>query len=142
MARLKINLPAKFMFTSEFNIRISDINYGGHLGNDAVLSLAHELRLLYLQSMGFSELNCGGSGIIMTDAQIVYMSEAFHGDLLTGEIACENISAAGLDFVYRFISKKSGKEIARIKTGIVFFDYKNRKIMKTPAQFLEKINQK
>jgi hypothetical protein len=39
MARVKIDLPDKFIFKTEIPIRINDINYGGHLGNDAVLSI-------------------------------------------------------------------------------------------------------
>ena len=49
MARVKLQLPANFLFSTEIPIRISDINYGGHLGNDAVLSIVHEARIQFLQ---------------------------------------------------------------------------------------------
>ena len=45
MARVEIELPEQFPFATEIPIRISDINYGNHLGNDAVLSLAQEARV-------------------------------------------------------------------------------------------------
>lgn len=42
MARVKIELPEKFIFKTEIPIRIDDINYGGHLGNDTVLFTYYE----------------------------------------------------------------------------------------------------
>jgi hypothetical protein len=34
MARIKLDLPADFPFAAELRVRITDINYGGHMGND------------------------------------------------------------------------------------------------------------
>ena len=45
MSRIKIPLPEKKDFSTEIKLRISDINYGGHMGNDAVLTIVHEARL-------------------------------------------------------------------------------------------------
>ena len=57
MARIKIELPEKFIFSTEIPLRISDINYGGHLGNDAVLSIAHEARIRFFNKHGFKEID-------------------------------------------------------------------------------------
>jgi len=75
MARIKIELPGKFIFKTEITIRVSDLNYGGHLGNDSVLSICHEARLRFLKHLGYSELDVEGSGIIMSDAAIQYKGE-------------------------------------------------------------------
>ena len=74
MARIELNLPENFSFSTDVRVRVSDINYGNHLGNDALLSLVHEARLQFLQSRGFSELDIDGCGLILTDAVIVYKS--------------------------------------------------------------------
>ncbi len=42
MPRVELELPERFQFVTEIPLRITDINYGGHLGNDALLSLLHE----------------------------------------------------------------------------------------------------
>jgi len=47
MSRVRFKLPDRFLFTTEIPLRVSDINYGGHLGNDAVLSLAQEARMRF-----------------------------------------------------------------------------------------------
>jgi acyl-CoA thioesterase FadM len=128
-------LPDRFLFTTEIPLRVSDINYGGHLGNDAVLSLAQEARMRFLCSHGWTEQDVTGVGIIMTDAVVVYRSEAFYGDVLTIDVAVADIGEIGCDFLFRMVNKASGKEIARGKTGIVFFNYANRKPSSVPAEF-------
>ncbi len=135
MARVKIELPKEFLFKTEIPIRISDINYGGHLGNDAVLSIAHEARLRFLKQYNFTELNVGGAGIIMVDAAVQYKSEGLHGDIVLVEIAVTDITRVGCDFVYRCTNKNTGTVIAIVKTGIVFYDYEMKKIQPIPEKF-------
>ncbi len=135
MSRVKIKLPKTFLFSTEMRVRVRDINYAGHLGNDTVLSLIHEARARFLREHGFTELNVGGFGLIMVDAAIVYKSEAFHGDTLVVEIALDDLSNYGCDFIYRITSKSTGKEIARAKTGMVSFDFEKRKMAELPEVF-------
>lgn len=135
MARIKLDLPDSFQFSTEISIRISDINYGGHLGNDAVLSLAHEARVRFLQHLGFTEKDIGGTGIIMSDAVVLYKAEGFYGETLTIEVAVNEFSSRGCDFLYKLSNKENGKEIARVKTGIVFYDYENKRIVSVPVIF-------
>ncbi len=135
MSRLRLDLPDQFLFTTEIPLRVSDINYGGHLGNDAVLTLAQEARARFLASHGWSEKDVAGRGIIMTDAAVVYRSEAFYGNVLTIDVTVADLSEIGCDFLFRMTNKASGKEVARVKTGIVFFDYATRKPQPVPEEF-------
>jgi len=135
MPRVRIDLPERFLFATEVALRVSDINYGGHLGNAAVLSLAQEARMRFLQSHGWSERDVDGVGIIMTDAVVVYRSQAFYGDVLTIDVAVEDLQQLGCDFIFRMVNKASGKEVARVKTGIAFFDYVSRKPSPVPPAF-------
>lgn len=128
-------MPGAFLFTTEVTLRVSDINYGGHLGNEAVLSLAQEARMRFLKSYGWSELDVEGVGIIMTDAVVVYRSEAFYGDVLAIEVAVAEMQELGCDFLFRMANRASGKEVARVKTGIAFFDYAKRKLSSVPSEF-------
>jgi len=139
MPRIKIELPEKFVFQTEIPIRITDINYGGHLGNDSLLSIIHEARLRFLNYNGYSESNIEGVGIIMIDAGIQYKSEGFYGDELLIELTVTDFTSIGCDVVYRLSNKNSKKEIALAKTGIVFFDYEKRKTARVPSEFKKKI---
>lgn len=135
MARIKLDLPEKFEFSTEIPVRISDINYGGHLGNDAILPLIHEARLSFFKKHGLTELDIDGVGLVVTDAVIVYKSQGFHGDILKIELIRDDFNKYGCDFLYRITNKETGKEIARAKTGIVFFDYEREKVVRVPERF-------
>ena len=136
MTRTKLQLPKHFEFSTEIFVRINDINYGGHLGNDSVLSIIHEARVRFLKNFSFSEFDIGGVGIIMSDTVIIYKTEAFYGDILKIDVAVDNVEKYGCDFFYKISNKISGKEIVRAKTGIVFYDYKNKTISKIPEVFV------
>lgn len=82
MSRIQIILPENFQFSTLLPVRITDINYGNHLGNDKVLSYVHEARLQFLNSIGYSELNTGNGGLIMSSAAIQFKEEVFYGDIL------------------------------------------------------------
>jgi acyl-CoA thioesterase FadM len=101
MARIKIDLPDKFDFSTDIRVYINSINYGGHLGNDSLLSLIHEARIRFLNHHGFSESDIDSVGIIMVDTVILYKSEGFYGDVLTFEVAVSDIGKVGCDFFYR-----------------------------------------
>lgn len=137
MPRIKLALPKNFTFSTELRVRVSDVNYGGHLGNDNLLSLIHEARCRFLNQHGFTELNIDGVGTIMVDAVIIFKSEAFQGDLLQIEVAVNNFNKYGFDFFYKITHKESGQEVARAKTGAAFYDYEKRKIARTPKNFIK-----
>jgi len=141
MARIKIELPEIFLFRTEIPIRITEINYGGHLGNDSLLSIIHEARVRFLNHLGYSESNVEGTGIIMIDSAIQYKSEGFYGDELLVEITVNDFTRIGCDFVYRLSNKKTSKEIALAKTGIVFFNYEIKKTAPVPSEFKKKIEE-
>ena len=135
MPRAVITLPEQFIFSTEIAVRITDVNYGGHLGNDSLLSIIHESRIQFLMHHGFSEKDVGGFGIIMADCVIVYKSEAFHGDVLKIEITVDDFGKRACDFIYKISRKEDGKEVARAKTRIAFYDYRNRTTVVVPGEF-------
>ena len=137
MAEVKLELPKEFGFATDIQVCINHINYGGHLGNDSLLSLIHEARIRFLKHHGFTESDVDGAGIIMVDTVIVYKSESFHGDVLTFEVAVSDVGKVGCDFCFRVTNKVTSKEVAHAKTGVVFFDYATRKVVNTPDTFKE-----
>lgn len=139
MARIKIDMPDNYSFSTEMPVRISDINYGGHLSNDAVLSMVHEARVRYLNSYNYTELDIEGASIIMTDSAIVYKAEGFHGDQVQIDVAVGDFNKYGCDIYYLLSNKKTAVEIAHAKTGIVFFDYTERKVVGVPQGFKNSI---
>lgn len=142
MARLKLDLPQKFIFTTTLKIRVSDLNYGGHMGNDSVLRITSEARMQFFQYLGYKdEVSIEGStGIVVSDAAIIYKSEAFYNDEIAIKIAVEDFNKYGFDMYYELTNAKSGIEVARVKTGIVCLDYKTRKLAMIPASLKKVIS--
>ena len=141
MERIKINLPETFTFSTTIQIRITDLNYGGHVGNDSFLSLVHEARLQFLQSKGFSEMDVMGVGLIMADASIEFKKEMVYGDIVKISVGVTNFDRIGFDIFYLLEVIKDDVSITagKAKTGMLCFDYANKKKATIPLEAIEKL---
>lgn len=135
MTRVHIALPPRMLFQTRITVQIGDINYGNHLANDAVLRLCHEARLRFLQSLGYSEMDVAGAGLIMADAAIQFQGQAFHGDVLCFDIGIGAMGTASFELIYQITREADHAAIACVKNGMVFFDYATQKVVKTPPAF-------
>lgn len=140
MARIQIEVPKHFVFKTELSVYVGHLNYGNHLDNALLLSLVSEARLRFFKSIGYTELDIEGVGIVVSDVAVQYISEAFHADTLVVSMTPNDFLPKGCDLVWTLHEKTSGREVARGKTGIVFFDYTHKKPVHVPASFVEKVN--
>ena len=138
MARVEVNIPAHIHFEANISVRITDMNYGAHLGNDALLSILHEARLQLLNHFGYTEMELGGASLIMADVAINYKGESFYGDTLTIKMAFDDLNKYGFDISYHVLNQ-DGKEVARAKTGMLCFNYRARKLMSLPDEVRAKV---
>ncbi len=140
MARIKVTLPDTFAIAAEIPVRITDLNYGGHLGNDALLGILHEARLHFLRSIGVPNDYDAVTklGFIMVDVAVEYKGEAFHGDVLRVQMAGVDPNKYGFDVVYH-VHNRAGKEIARAKTGMLCFDYNTHKLRLLPEELAAQV---
>jgi acyl-CoA thioester hydrolase len=136
MARISVELPSSFAFTTTIPVRITDLNYGGHVGNDTILSIIHEARIQFLHSFGYTEKDLGGVGIIMGDVAIVFKNELFYGEVVQAHVTVTGISRATFDIVYKLEKDKDGKmvDVAHAKTGMVCFDYDKKRPVGIPQE--------
>jgi acyl-CoA thioester hydrolase len=141
MARIKLSLPDNMKQVCSLPVRITEINYGGHLGNDRILALAQEARVLWLAQYGYGELQIEGLGLIMADAAIEFKSEVFYGDTLEVWMGTAGASAVSFDLYYELRKKTAqGYQVAAlVKTGMVCFDYQRKKPALIPAAVREKL---
>lgn len=123
-----------FRFTMPYTVRIADINYGGHVANSAVLNFFQEARIAYLGQLGpFSELDLGGCGIILPEAQVRYRAEMFHGDQLLIGVRIEAMKNSSMMMAYRI--DREGQVVAEGTTALVAFDYRTRRPVRLPEAF-------
>jgi acyl-CoA thioesterase FadM len=132
MGRVKIKFPnQKALYQLSIPVRIGDINYGNHMGNDSLLSIIHEARMQLLKAWGYTELYAGGSALIMADVMIAYRSEAYYGDVLNINIYTEEVGERSFDLLYQITTTRAGAtaDVAHAKTGMVCFNYDTKKIV-------------
>lgn len=141
MARVKINLPEKFIYKMPLQIRVYDLNYGAHTGNDAILRFMQEARMNFLRSLGINDeiRITPDTGIIVADSAIEYKTETFFGDRIRILLAVDEHHKYGFDMFYHLLYGDTNKEVARGKTGIIFFNYSRRKISTAPEDFIANI---
>ncbi len=135
MARIKLTLPEKFPFHTKIPVRITDLNYGRHLGNVSIMGFIHESRVRFLAHYGYTEFDVCGTALIQYDAAVVFKSQAFYGEVVDMAVGVKEFTTAGCDFFYLLTNGETGKEVARAKTHIVFFDYETQKKLPVPEEF-------
>lgn len=142
MNRIKIELPEQFHFSTTINIRVTDLNYGGHVGNDSFLSLIQEARQQFLLSHGYEELSIAGVGLIMADVAIEFKKELNYGDTVKISVAADGFDKLGFDLFYK-LELATGNEIqiaGKAKTGMLCFDYEQKKKMTVPEEVIQKLS--
>jgi acyl-CoA thioesterase FadM len=120
-------------------VRVGDINYGGHMGNDKALLVFHDARLSFLKALGFSEKNIGGPGIIMRDAHVAFRKEVFLGDLLLVDVGIDNVTSSSFNMTYTARRESDDAVVFTGSTSLVAFDYNIRRVVRLTDEFLEKI---
>jgi len=130
-----------FKFVTDVEVRISDINYGGHLGNDRFLSIFQEARLRYLKQFGYSELSISENiSLIMRQAHVDFKAEVFWGDQLSAYVRISWIKRVKFMFEYLIVSKSEpAKTVSIGYTEMVGFDYSEKKVKKLPSEFVQDI---
>ena len=143
MREKKLLSSKPYIYQTEIIVQIDDINYGGHVGNERYLLFAQETRMRFLQTLGHSEVKFGEFGIVVAEAGIEYFSELFHGDVISVSISIDNITRVAFDCYYKIEKKGAEKTIiaACIKTNMVCYDYKEKKVRSIPSDIINKFNE-
>ncbi len=136
MARVRIEFEGPAVFSTEVQVRVSDLNYGNHLGHDALVSILHESRARFLHSLGMAELDVDGLAMMVVDLAVRYLAEAFYGEELQIDIGAGDIGSRSCELLYQVLSS-SGDTVALAKTGLVFIDPASRKPAAPPQALLD-----
>jgi acyl-CoA thioester hydrolase len=140
MARIRIELPPKCIAAFTIPVRITDINYGNHVGNNSLVEIIHEGRMQFLMQHSFTELEAGGCALIMSDLAVEFKNESFYKDDLEIKIFVGEISRVSFELFYSISAFRNNIAtiIANAKTGMVCFDYNEKKVVSLPEK-LKKI---
>lgn len=130
-----------YQFSIPYIVRIADINYGGHVGNSAVLNFVQDGRIAYLQNLGnYSEMNVGGGcGLILHEVHIKYLKEMFLGDHLAIGVRTKQIRSSSI--IMEFLIQRDEIRTSSGVTTLACFDYATRKLKRFDRNFLMKLKE-
>ncbi|AYF86155.1 thioesterase family protein [Pseudomonas sp. JS3066] len=136
MARLSLNFPEdQYCYSTHLTVRVTDINGANHLGNDSMISMISEARARFLFEFGINETAEDGIGIIVTDLATTYRAEAHARDQLLFEVGVMDFNRYGGDITFRITRPADGKQVAMAKSGFVFFNYRESRVVPMPENF-------
>ncbi|NDF97519.1 MAG: thioesterase [Chitinophagia bacterium] len=142
MSSLKSQLPTQFSFYCDIPLRITDLNYGGHVGNDRIMALLQEARVQFLAHKGYSELDIEGSGILLTKANVELRCELHYGYPLRASVSAGNFTSKGFDLFYKLeTTVNDTTTIAALAiTTMVCYDYKKKKVVTLAERALQNLS--
>lgn len=127
----------RFQFSIPLTVRVSDLNYGNHVGYQNFFSYFQEARIAYLGQFGYSEMNIEGCGMIVGEANCKYKQELFLNDRI--DIACCIKEIKSKLFIMRYQIIKDGAPCAEGFTKNLCYDYQDKRVVRLPKAFVEKI---
>ncbi|MEQ8955642.1 MAG: thioesterase family protein, partial [Gammaproteobacteria bacterium] len=125
----------RFLYSMERSVGISDVNYAKHLDSVAMIKILHEARLQFLASLGFTESNIYGLGMVVTDLAVDYRSESFANDLLIVDVGVGKFNRYGLDIGMQVTNSALESIVSNAKMGVVFFDFDKHQMVEVPRAF-------
>lgn len=138
MARVTIDLPEQFHFSTQVEVLIQHINIGRHLANEQLVALLNEARVRYMRSLSLDQVLAGSRSFINADLAVIYKAEAKYADTLQIEVAAKDFNRYGCDFVYRVTRVQDKQLIAIAKTAMLSFDYETGKLAEVGEDFAQR----
>jgi acyl-CoA thioester hydrolase len=100
--------------------------------------IIQEARVRFLQSL-LGEKKSSNFNYILTDLSITYLRQGIYGQTLRVDIAIANLTDKGFDLIYQVSDVKTELELARARTGSMWFDYLQQKVVSIPQDLKERI---
>lgn len=123
MERVTLAFPADdVVHRHPLTVRITDMNYGRHLGHDALVSLLHEARSHALAALALKEWDMGGFVSVVADLAVQYQSEARFPDALSVETAIPDASGKALTVYHRVLKAGTQTPVATARLNLLLLD--------------------
>lgn len=128
------------MFSIDYKVIVSDINYGGHMGNERALIIFQQARMEFLNSLRYDEVNIGeDKGIIQLESHVYYLKEVKLGENLKCFIKDIECTRASFDTFYEVVNEKN-EVVLKGSTKNMAFDYNKQKPGRMPKEFVEALD--
>lgn len=136
MQRLGLEFPqAQCLHRHALTVRIGDINYGRHLGHDAIVGLLHEARAQAFEALGHHEWDVAGHPSVVAELAIEYLGESRWGDELVVETAILPAEGKALTVYQRLERPADARSVAVARIGLVLLDPEQGRPVDVPSGF-------
>jgi YbgC/YbaW family acyl-CoA thioester hydrolase len=118
--------------------RISDINYGNHVGHIELLNLLHEVRMQFLKKYHLNEIEMEGCALMVRELKIKYINQSFWNDELKIHLELKE-SRAKIIFNYSIHNLSKNNLTGHAEIIMLLINKNTQKPLK-PHIFFDKIN--
>ncbi|WP_417864126.1 acyl-CoA thioesterase [Vreelandella venusta] len=140
MERVTLDFPtAAIIHRHPLTVRVTDMNYGRHLGHDALVSLLHEARVHAFAALGFPEWDIKGYPSVVADLAVQYQSEARWPDALVIETAVLEPQGKALTVYQRICQATTNKVVATARVNQLLLDLSSGRPVKVPDDVAQAI---
>ncbi|MFY0991363.1 acyl-CoA thioesterase [Halomonas sp. C05BenzN] len=123
MERVRLEFPAAdIVHRHPLTVRVTDMNYGRHLGHDTLVSLLHEARIQAFGALGLTEWDMGGYPSLVADLAVQYQSEARWPDALVVETAIPPPEGRVISVYHRVRHAEGGRPVATARLNVMLVD--------------------
>lgn len=109
MARVQIDMPEKFVYSTTLEVRVGDLAGGFHLGNHVLISYFNEVLFQFLRDTDLRRLFDRRNIFINSDLALIYKSESNHWDMLKFDMAVTPSGNSGFDLYFRVTNERTGQ---------------------------------
>ncbi|BBI52117.1 thioesterase [Vreelandella olivaria] len=135
MERVKLDFPAEAVIHRHpMTVRVTDMNYGRHLGHDALVSLLHEARIQAFAALDLPEWDMHGYPSVVADLAVQYQSEARWPDGLTIATAVPEPQGKSLTIYQRIYQLDSQQVVATARVNQLLIDLASGRPVDVPEQ--------
>ncbi|WP_249975740.1 acyl-CoA thioesterase [Vreelandella olivaria] len=138
MERVTLDFPAEAVIHRHpLTVRVTDMNYGRHLGHDTLVSLLHEARAQAFAALDLPEWDMQGYPSVVADLAVQYQHEARWPDALIIETAVPQPQGKALTVYQRIRNPDTDKVVATARVNQLLLDFTTGR----PAEVPEKVKQ-
>ncbi|HSH48012.1 MAG TPA: thioesterase family protein [Halomonas sp.] len=141
MQRVRLEFPdADLRHQHPLTVRITDMNYGRHLGHDAVISLLHEARANALEALGLSEADMGGYPSVAADIAVQYQAEARWPDALVVDTAIPAPARKVVTVYHRIRRESDARVVATARINLMLVDRQSGRPVTIPDAVRQRLS--
>lgn len=96
----KLTFSGEFIYETTIDVRILDLNMGGHLSNDKVLDYLTEVNERFLHSKGFKLTDIHNCTLVVSASYIRFRKEVFYPEALTIKLGVKEMTKTRVFFYY------------------------------------------